>query len=311
MSIIDEVRAIVPRGNISGQGWHNFNCPSCGDSRGRGGVLFTEDGFIYRCFDGGCTYNLRNLGWRKGGCFGRRQKEWFQLMGGDVRDLPIKEVQGDKGYQAPKDNIPTFTEFKTFSMPDNWQILWDSDNEDVKQYLMDKTNGAVQSSNILYDPSDPSCYIVPFTHKKEVVGYVKRDITARKGEKRMNGYAPPQYMAGQDRIFDKGYKYLIVVESPLDAMMLKTVGVRSNVLTKSQVKLLRMSRMTIVMVPDYNRKEAAGFIKVAQENDWYLSAPFSKDIRFKDIGDVIKYGGMLFTIERILAERTKRLVLMK
>jgi hypothetical protein len=62
MSIIDEIRSIVPRGYVSGQGWHNFNCPSCGDKRRRGGVLFTDDGFIYRCFDGGCTYNLKSLG---------------------------------------------------------------------------------------------------------------------------------------------------------------------------------------------------------------------------------------------------------
>jgi hypothetical protein len=125
----------------------------------------------------------------------------------------------------------------------------------------------------------------------------------------MDGDAPPQYMAGQDRIFDKRNRNLIVVESPLDAMLLRGIGVRSNVLTKSQVKLLKVSGKTIVLVPDYNKEEAAGFIKVAQENDWYLSAPFSNDLRFKDIGDVIKYGGMLYTIERIMAERTKRLVL--
>jgi CDP-glycerol glycerophosphotransferase (TagB/SpsB family) len=125
----------------------------------------------------------------------------------------------------------------------------------------------------------------------------------------MGGYAPPQYMVGQEKIFDDDAKYLIVVESPLDAMLLRGVGVRANVLTKSQVKLLKMSRRTIVMVPDYNREEAAGFINVARENGWYLSAPFSKDLRFKDIGDVIKYGGVLFSIQKILSSKTKRLVL--
>ena len=223
--------------------------------------------------------------------------------------MPIKEVKGNKDVQIPNDNIPVFTEFSTFSMPDNWQMLWETGNEEVKHYLMDKTGGAIQSSTILYDPNTPSCYIVPFIHNEEVVGYVKRDITAKKGGGRMDGYAPPQYMAGQDRIFDSNRKYMIVVESPLDAMLLSGIGVRSNVLTKSQVKLLKMSGKTIVLVPDYNKEEAAGFIKVAQENDWYLSAPFSNDLRFKDIGDVIKDGGMLHSMQQIMLHRTKRLVL--
>ena len=87
--IIDAFHRIIPtRHRRTGRGWITFNCPSCGDRRGRGGFLETPSGgWRYRCFNGGCEYE-RGTGWEPGNRFYGRPHRLFELLGGDIADIP-------------------------------------------------------------------------------------------------------------------------------------------------------------------------------------------------------------------------------
>lgn len=333
--IIQEVRSLIHSNYTSGTGWTNMNCRFCGDKRRRGGIKFEHDSFVYSCFNGGCEYNIKPLGWKFGYAFGQRQRAWFERMGGDINSLPPKERMGSLTPTTEKKSYGGFiTHFPTIDVPPKVDFLpWN--NNPVAQYLRNKLMvddpdillpgerfediDPLGGYPVLYYPGDYTRYVLPFFHKDEIVGYIERDITKRKGERRMRGRVPPQFMVKQDTVFEEG-KFVIVVESALDAIAfgvrVPIIATRSNRLSKPQINLLKACNKEVVFVPDYKRSEAQGFINVVKEHnnkkegkDWWLSAPLANEKYINDIGDVMKQESNLLTI-RIHAVKRKDLLLL-
>lgn len=73
-------------------GWHNVNCPACGDRECKGGFRSTgSGGWRYSCFHAKCEYH-QPTGWEPGRNLGGREKRLFEMFGGDPADLPRIET---------------------------------------------------------------------------------------------------------------------------------------------------------------------------------------------------------------------------
>jgi hypothetical protein len=82
----------------SGNGWYNFNCPACGDREHKAGFTTTSSGgWRYRCFRARCGYS-EATGWEPGRNLGGREKRLYELLGGDLADLPQIESETQQEY---------------------------------------------------------------------------------------------------------------------------------------------------------------------------------------------------------------------
>ena len=79
---------LPPGRKLTTGGWISFNavcCPHRGDSRDtkkRGGVLFTDEGFTYHCFN--CSFKA---GWSPGKALSSNTKSLFKWLGMNDSDI--------------------------------------------------------------------------------------------------------------------------------------------------------------------------------------------------------------------------------
>lgn len=324
--ILTEFKSVIPANRRpSGTGWLNFCCPACGDRRYRGGVYFTPSGgFRYSCFNGGCEFNTQPTGWEPGNGFGGRPRRLFELMGGDIRRIPLKElmrwnakqysttgeIEGDDG---ELDVVYTFPEVK---LPSDTQPLFDVYQTDyrankVAKYVAERIGPIGKNLPLFWSPEHPYHLIIPYKHyRNKVVGYLGRHIYRKSGGKRFIQRAPNDYIFNQHIVSTHTARYLFVVESPLEALMLRCLGVRNDRLTERQVNLLKVSGKDIVLIPDQKKGEWEAFYQTAVDNDWYIAVPEWKG-HVSDITDSVKVYGLLYTLESIMNATTKNYTLAK
>lgn len=314
-SILEEIRAVVPSGaKLSGTGWLNFNCPACGDRRERGGVLFTPTGgFRYRCFNGGCEFE-RPTGYEPDSGFGGRPRKVFEALGGDVRRIPMDQLlkwQNQKfnhkgeAVGTTKDLEVVF-KFPTMELPEGSQLLYTAAKTNrtankVFRVLAKKDPANVDKFPYMWAQGKYSYYyLIPFFHYHgQIVGYVGRHVYAETGEKRFIGASPTDYLFNQHIISSYRAKYLIVVESPMDAIALGSLAARGSRLTEKQVNLLKVSGKEIVLLPDIKGSEWKWFLETASENNWLIACPeFSHSI--SDVMRSVARNGLLLTTEIVM-----------
>src|SRR5678815_2070968 len=146
--IIDELKRLIPgKHKVSGRGFICFNCPSCGDKRGRFGILFTSSGgFRTRCQNGGCQWE-EPTGWEPDNGFIGRPRRLFEIMGGDISDIPdhllrprpaarlvlsnhdlvqwwLADATVGPGYK--ENNYTVVLDFPSVSLPRDAQFLWET-----------------------------------------------------------------------------------------------------------------------------------------------------------------------------------------
>jgi len=307
--ILDEfVRLVTSRPNYQARGFINIDCPSCGDTRKRGGFALTDTGgFRYSCFNGGCDFNLRPTGWEPNNGLHGRVKQLFELLGGDRKNIPVSEFFVNKEVnQQPLRERPV-TKFMDSKLPRNTMMLDDvmdfnEDAEEVAAYLFDRCPYFLECDYpFMWSRSHPRHVILPYIHTGgQIVGYLGRCIDEDHGARRFMQKAPRDYMFGQHTVYENKDEFLFVVESPFDAVLLHGVGIRENKLTIRQINLLKRVRRKIVMVPDRVKGDMEPFIKAAADNDWYVFIP-----KEKDIGDTIRKNGLLWSIQSITSGMTK------
>ena len=319
--VLEEIRSLVPSGSQnSGTGWCNFNCPSCGDKRSRGGLNFTTtSGFRYSCFNGGCEWNAQPTGWEPGNGFGGRPRRLFEQLGGDIRTIPTKELltyntqrYDKRGKQlADGEKLEVSYQFPEVDLPPDTYPLMEAAKKfkkaaDVFRWAYGRYGEWTKELPFAWSAKRDMYLILPFFHYDDkIVGYVGRHIGASAGGRRFIGKAPADYMFNQHILSSHSAKYIMVVESPIDAALLGCLATRADVLTQKQINLLRVSGKDPVLIPDYKAGEYESFLNIARENDWHVASPnwISRDAT--DVGDSIKNNGKLLTIELILRDITK------
>lgn len=326
--ILDEFRLAIPANRRAGPGgWINFCCPSCGDRRFRGGVSFTPSGgWRYYCFNGGCEYNSQPTGWEPGSGFGGRARKLFELIGGDIRKIPLKERMRWSTTKFGKDgsitergkDLEIVHTFPEVELPSGCELLYDIyESNATASKVMKYVHGRMgrdfaETYPLFWTEKYPYYVIMPYFHYKEkIVGYLGRHIYHTKGPKRFIQRAPTDYLFNQHLLNTYSARYLFVVESPMDAALLGCVASRNDRLTEKQINLLKVSGKDIVMVPDCKKGESDEFIRQAKENGWFVSVPkwtgqFNPAIlKTTDVGRSVIKDGLLFTIELMMKATTR------
>ena len=319
--VLEEIRSLIPAGaQHSGTGWSNFNCPSCGDKRNRGGFNFTTSGgFRYSCFNGGCEWNAQPTGWEPGNGFGGRPRRLFEQLGGDIRTIPTKELltyntqrYDKRGKQlADGEKLEVSYQFPEVDLPPDTYPLMEAAKKfkkaaDVFRWAYGRYGEWTKELPFAWSAKRDMYLILPFFHYDDkIVGYVGRHIGASAGGRRFIGKAPADYMFNQHILSSHSAKYIMVVESPIDAALLGCLATRADVLTQKQINLLRVSGKDPVLIPDYKAGEYESFLNIARENDWHVASPNWISREATDVGDSIKNNGKLLTIELILRDITK------
>ena len=295
----------------------------------RGGVLFTPTGgWRYYCFNGGCEFNIQPCGWEPGNGFGGRPRRVFEMIGGDVRRIPLKEIMrwskakfgADGERQQDGQELEVVHKFPEVALPPKSRLLIDAYMEDrfanqVMRYGWKRFGRTfMENFPFFWTPEKYSRYLImPFYHYQDrIVGYLGRHIDRDSGPRRFIQRAPSDYLYNQHLLASYSARYLFVVESPMDAALLGCVAARNDRLTDKQINLLKVSGKDIVMVPDYKKGEWEGFVQQAHDNGWFVSIPDwpggkqkAGNLRTTDIGQSVKNNGLLYTIELMMQSTTR------
>jgi hypothetical protein len=313
--IIEAFDRVLPhRHRRGGRGWVTFDCPSCGDTRGRGGFLETgTGGFRYHCFNGGCEYE-RSTGWEPGNGFSGRPRRLLELMGGDVNELPGTILEGRfrrTGIQGDANVVAI--DFPEIGLPEGSRLLWTAttpDALDCQSYLLGRGEFH-QNEPFVWTPRYPRHVIYPCGHKEKIVAWIGRKIDPGRefAHIKCPGF-PPHYMLKQDQI--GRYPTALVTEGTFDAIALHALCTFGNTLTQKQINLLNRWRdrgQRIALLPDYQKDEWKSYWRIAKDNGWSLSCPDWQYDDFtnghiKDASDSIRHSGSLCTVDAVMSSIT-------
>jgi hypothetical protein len=307
--IIEAFHRLIPtRSKKTGRGWITFNCPACGDRRGRGGFLETNTGgFRYRCMNGGCRFEQRT-GWEPDNGFMGRPRRLFELMGGDITDLPkelvnpdrrkkfamddaeqrslwIAEMQAEWSSEAastklwrPSQEDEVALNFPTIKMPKDSVYLWDAntaDALDVQRYAVERCRFFLNRAPLLWSPRYKRHVIIPFIEKHKFVGWIARKIDPGPEYSHIKcPHFPTDYMLNQGRRF--AFRNVLVVQGAFDALALEALCTFGSVISTKQKNLLKQlayAERRIVLVPDFKGQEWMNYLYTAREHGWYVSVP--------------------------------------
>jgi len=309
---LDEMMNLIKsRPNRWNNGWLCINCPECGDKRQRGGFMTTPTGgWRYHCFNGGCTYSTQATGWEEGNGISGKVKQLFERLGGDINRIPaVDRLRKTKpitdktgkilGYEK---RLPIAGKFTEIVLPKGTHLLEeaaedDSDAEEVLAYLYERSPLYLECDfPFLWTPKYPEHLIIPFIHFGKVVGYLGRNINKKSGANRFIQRVSPDYMFNQHLLTMGESKTIFVMESPMDAILLRGIGTRSNNITERQGNLLKISNKNPILIPDQCGTESLPFYHMAKEQGWAMAVP---DWPYKDAGEAITKIGLLSTIKAL------------
>lgn len=318
--IYDEFQQLVTsRKNYRARGFININCPACGDRRQRGGFAPTQTGgFRYFCFNGGCEYHDQPTGWEPGNGLVGRVRHLFELLGGNIHNIPMREllIQNRNLYDkngnviGQAEHLEVTRKFPDCDLPRDTDLLvtWAEQEEearDVLDYLDQRGEFYKDAYPFLWSPARPKYLIIPYMHyNDQIVGYLGRHIEKTSGADRFIQRAPEDYLFNQHELTYMNHSHVFVMEAPLDAIALRGLATRGSKFTQKQINLLKISGKTPVLIPDRQGKEWKNYLDVAEEQEWPIAIPdWGDDI--KDPGEAVQQNGLLYTVEQLMDERTQ------
>jgi hypothetical protein len=259
------------------------------------------------CQNGGCTFHDKPGGWSPGNGLRGRYADLFRKLGGDIRSLPREDVI--LRYKKPDQEEVTREvrlSFPEMPMPPGTIPLLEAIDLDsramaVAEWLVNRRSEVYLYPDyhkyLYWSRVSPNKLRVAFWHHDKIVGYLDRDITIKSGSGRFMQRSPPDYLFGQHLVADLPGKHVIVVESPMDAILLHGVATRQSRPTAMQVNFLLNCGKIPIWVPDLKDAEGMKFVDVAEEHGHPVSVP-SWD--FKDPGESFIPNGVLNTAALIL-----------
>jgi len=302
------IQSLLPANRkLTTGGWISFNAVCCHnrgdrpDSKKRGGVLFTADGFTYHCFN--CGFKA---GWSPGKLLSANTKSLFKWCGmGDTDISRLGLITLKFKEDQPQTKRALVFDLMERSLPDECKSInqWiaegaqDIELLDVISYLVDKRKVGWDWYNWHWSaaPGFRDRVIVPFYHDNKIVGYTGRKITEGKPKyltDSQNGYVFNLDSQTYDR------SCVIVVEGQFDAIAIDGAAIMTNEPNETQCARLNALGKQIIVVPDRDRP-GARLVKAALDNGWAVSLPPWED-SVKDVADAVKKYGRLYTLTTIL-----------
>jgi hypothetical protein len=300
---------LPPNRKLTTGGWISFNavcCPHRGDSQDtkkRGGVLFTDEGFTYHCFN--CSFKA---GWSPGKTFSSNTKsllKWLGLSETDVSKLGLVTLKFKE--DQPK-HIKTLNfNLEERALPEgamllkDWaKVVWKPGGEEdmvqVFEYLVSR-GMELDWYDWMWSPTPgyKDRLLIPFYQDGKVVGYTGRKITD--GKPKYLTDSQNGYVFNLDRqTYDRSY--VIVVEGQFDAIAIDGVGIMTNDPNETQCARINALGKRVIVVPDKDRP-GAKLVKAAVNNGWAVSLPPWED-DIKDVADAVKRYGRVYTLTTIL-----------
>lgn len=301
--------ALPPKRKVTPTGWESFNAVCCHhrgekrDTRGRGGVIFTSDGFNYHCFN--CNFKA---GWTPGHTLSantRKLLSWIGVSTQDINKLVLEAIKAKNDLKPVEKSLNMGLELKELPRNslvfDEWvqQGCQDEDFINVIDYVLSR------NLDLDWYPwmwSSENGYrdrvIIPYYHDGNVVGWTARKIT--NGTPKYLSTSQPSYVFNLDRqTYDR--KFVIVVEGPIDAITVDGVAVLSNELNEGQIARINGLGKEVIVVPD-NDKSGIKLLTTALEQGWSVSLP-EWEPHIKDVANAVETYGRLYTIFTILKYR--------
>lgn len=303
---------LPPNRKITSGGWVSFNAVCCHnrgdrpDTKKRGGVLFTDEGFTYHCFN--CGFKA---GWSPGKLLSSNTKlllKWCGLGDTDVSKLGLMTLK-------LKDDQPVFKKTIVFDLlekplPEGTTTIMEWINtaylpdisEDIGkviEYILGR-GMSLDWYDWMWSPA--SGYVdrvlIPFYDKGKIVGYTGRKI--KDGKPKYLTDAQSGYVFNIDRQ-QHLRKYVVVVEGQFDAIAIDGCAIMHNEPNETQIIRINALGKEVIIVPDKDRP-GAKMLKTAIDNKWSVSLPpWEHDI--KDVADAVKRYGRLYTLATILHYR--------
>lgn len=307
------IRGNVRLGRPNPQGWCPVLCKVCNDHGRKGeraAFLFTANGVCsYHCFNCGHSTvydpNKHRSMPRKMlevfEAFGIPDSEWQPVLFYNL-DRVITNADGSKkqyvSIEPERVELPSFFTKLTDQTDDEvalYAIEWLRDERGIDwrsyPFHVGSYDGTPQSKRWF------GRLIIPVFKDGRPVYYQGRDLTGTAEKK----YLSPSI--DRERVIH-GYEYLhanideplYITEGWFDAFQLGGVAVFGNKLYEPQIKWLNQSRRQKVVIPD-RYGDGDVLAKQAIDLGWAVSTPDAPGC--KDISDVVKKYGMLYTLKTI------------
>ena len=297
---------LPPNRKLTSGGWVSFNAVCCHnrgdrpDTKKRGGVLFTEEGFTYHCFN--CGFKA---GWSPGKLLSSNTKSLFKWCGmgdSDISRLGLITLKFKEDQPQAKRALNFVLQER--ALPEGAMLLkdWaqkpdaDEDMVRVLEYLVGR-GMELDWYDWMWTPAAgyKDRLLIPFYHDGRVVGYTGRKIT--EGKPKYLTDSQNGYVFNLDRqTYDRSC--VIVVEGQFDAIAVDGSAIMTNDPNETQCARLNALGKQVIVVPDRDRP-GAKLVKAALDNGWAVSLPpWEEDV--KDVADAVKRYGRLYTLTTIL-----------
>lgn len=302
------IRSHIRLGRPNPGGWHPTLCKVCNDHGKKGdraAFKFDGDTVGYHCFNCGISTMYDPEKHRRMPkkmveiltAFGIPDREWqmvvFKHLGTARRD--------DSGSHQILNIEPA-----EIDLPQNFLQLGidTSSNDDVaeyaKEYLAER--GIDWQSYPFYISNHTSKkwfgrLIIPIYKDKKVVFYQGRDLSGLQPQRYLSPVADKsKILYGYENLHTNIDEPLYVVEGFFDAFLLGGVALFGNQLYDPQIKWLNQSRREKVIIPD-RYGDGQILANKAIEIGWSVSTPDAPGC--KDVSDIVKKYGMLYTLRSI------------
>lgn len=313
--LIDTVLAYLPaKRKQTPSGWLSFNAPCCvhngtgADKRQRGGVIQSEGGISYHCFN--CGFKAS---WVPGRNFSHKMRKLLQWIGTPddvINKVALDVMRENEGVEA-QTRIAQLPTFNTVPLPESARKLQDwADYCELEPTGVDKNllkifeymkqrNLFIDDTNYYWTPelAYRDRLIIPFYYEGRVVGWTGRSVLEDKQPKYLTEVQPGFVYGIDDQRPQK--VFTLVCEGQLDAIHVDGCALGGSEISDQQAMLLNRLGKDIIVIPD---RDSAGskLVERAIELGWSVSLPEWKD-GINDIGDCVNTHGRLYTLYSIVS----------
>ena len=313
--LIDTVLAYLPaKRKQTPSGWLSFNAPCCvhngtgADKRQRGGVIQSEGGISYHCFN--CGFKAS---WVPGRNFSHKMRKLLQWIGTPddvINKVALEVMRENEGVEA-KTQIAQLPTFNTVPLPESARKLqeWtdycalepggiDKNLMKIFEYMAAR-NLNLDDTNYYWTPElgYRDRLIIPFYYEGQVVGWTGRSVVPDKKPKYLTE-VQPGFVYGLD---EQNYKkvFAILCEGQIDAIHIEGCALGGSEISDQQAMLLNRLQKQIIVCPDRD-KAGSKLVERAIDLGYSVSMPDWAD-GINDIGDSVAHYGRLYTLHSIAA----------
>jgi hypothetical protein len=288
-------------------GWMSFDAPCCvhngetADTRQRGGFIsHSSGGFTYHCFN--CGFKTSWLPGRQISIKNRKFFRWVNIPENKINEWSLEALKLLDSSNSIKLEQREFTEklLPPDSIPLKQALLDHEDSVACLEYLLDRGYD-IEDYDWHYCPLPgyKDRLILPFYHKKKLVGYTARKI--KSGSPKYLSDAQSGYVFNIDAQ-DYKNKVILVTEGPFDSLAVGGVGLLTNIPNDQQAAIINSLNKTVIVVPDRDYP-GMQLVKYAMNNGWLVAIP-NWEPQVKDVSEAFQKYGRLFVLKNIIDTAT-------